>query len=174
MAPANGIWQGSFFFDPSGIESSITVSGQNARLDVGILKGSVLTSITVDDTVKIVDINKTLVFGWGTSKEESPVTIRGVPNSKTVLIDPAYVFQNDHAIGSYINVITDLTALRPRKDGTDLAIYLTSPSAARAAVEEILRSLAAAGIIVNFVVLAPTYKYIQNNPYITDDDPPSA
>jgi hypothetical protein len=37
----------------------------------------------------------------------------------------------------------------------------------------ILESLAAAGVIVKFKVLAPTYKYLIDNPYISDDDAPA-
>jgi len=172
VAPSNKVWQGSFLFDPNGQQSSFSVTGQNAKLDQIVQKGTVLTSLVVDDTSKITDEDGFIVFDWGTAREEASVRIRGVTNSKTILIDPAYVFQNDHPVGSYINIIADQKAYTPRKDGTDLAIYLTSPSNAREAVQEILKTLAAAGIILNFVILAPEYKYLQNNPYLSDDDPP--
>ena len=138
------------------------------------LAGTTKTSILVDDTSKITDVNGKVVFGWGTGLEEQPIQIRGVPNSRTILLDPAYVFLKTHPIGSYVNIISQQKAFAPRKDGTDLAIYLTSPSGARAAVEAILQSLAAAGIILNFVILAPVYKYLQDNPYISSDDLPEA
>lgn len=174
VAPANGIWQGSFLFDEDGKYSSYTVTGQNAKLDALVQKGTIQTSIVVDDTSKIEDVNGFVVFGWGTEAEEAAVRIRGVPNSKTILIDPAYIFQNDHPVGSYINIISERKAYSPRRAGTDLPIYLTSPSGAREAVQEILKTLAAAGIILNFVVLAPSYKYLQDNPYISDDNAPQA
>lgn len=174
VAPSNGIWQGSFMFDPSGQNQSFTVTGQNAKLTAAVNKGGVLTSISVDDTSKIEDSSGYLVFNFGTSGQEAVVRFRGVPNSNTILIDPSYVFQNDHLIGSYINVVSDLVPLTPNKDGSDLAIYMTSPSSARDAVEEILMTLAAAGIILNFVVLAPTYKYVVDNPYTDEDDAPSS
>src|SRR5690606_20152679 len=97
---------------------------------------------------------------------------RGIPNSKTVLIDPSYIFQFDHPVDEFINVVSDSNAYVPRRDGSDLAIYLTSPAGARSIVEEILRSLTAAGIIIRFVVLAPEYKYLIDNPYLFDDDAP--
>lgn len=168
------IWEGSFFFDPNGITTNYTVTGQNAQLDVGVSKGNILTNIIVDDTSKIEDTNGFIIFGWGTENEESPIRIRGVPNSKTVLIDPSHIFQFDHPAGSFINVLSDLKNFVPARDGTDLPIYLTSPSGARNAVEVILQSLAAAGVILNFVVLAPTYKYLCDNPYIDEDNAPSS
>lgn len=172
VAPADGIWQGSFLFDPNGTQQTFTVTGQNAQLTTGIQKNNVYTSISVDDTSKISSSNGVLVFGWGTERQEQPVKFRGVPNSRTILVDPSYIFKFDHPIDDYVNVISDLKAFRPAKDGSDLAIYLTSPAGARAAVQTILQSLAAAGIIVNFIILAPKYLYLLDNPYISEDDAP--
>ncbi len=174
VPPGNGVWAGSFLYDKDGDFSSYTVSSQKAKLDQTITKGTVLTHLVVDDTADIETVDGYLVLAWGTSKQEGPVRMRGVPNSKTILIDPSYVFQQDHAANDYVNVLATRTAYPPRKNGQDLAIYLTSPSGAREAVQAILRTLAAAGIILNFVVLAPDYKYLANNPYISDDDPPAA
>lgn len=170
VPPENGIWQGSFFYDPNGTQQSFTVTGQNARLDTGIFANNVYTSIVVDDNSSFTESQGLLVFGWGTEREEQPVRYRGIPNSKTILIDPSYVFQFDHPANEYVNVISESKAYEPTRDGEDLPIFLTSPAGARDAVEEILRTLAAAGIIVRFVVLAPEYKYLQDNPYLFDDD----
>lgn len=174
VPPANCVWEGSFFFDPAGKFNAFTVTGQNARTDTFIARNSVLTSITVDDTSKIEDPNGFIVLGLGTSNQSEPIRIRGIPNSKTILIDPSHIFQFDHPIGTYVNVLSQLSNYVPERDGSDLPIYLTSPSGAREAVEEILRTLAAAGVILNFIILAPTYKYLCDNPYISDDDAPGA
>jgi hypothetical protein len=172
IAPSNGIWQGSFMFDPNGVTQSFTVTGQNAKIQSSIVKGGVLTSITVDNTSKFLSTSGTLVIGYGTNKQEVGIRYRGVPNSNTILIDPSYIFQNDHSVGTYVNVISDTTPYAPRRSGVDLAIYLTSPSGAREVVQEILKTLAAAGVILNFVILSPTYKYLVDNPYISEDDAP--
>lgn len=170
----NGIFQGSFLFDPNGTTASYTVSSQKVVTEEAITAGSVITQLTVDDTSIIENQTGQLIFGWGTDKEEQPVGFRGVPNTKTILIDPSHVFQNTHLIGTNVNVLVEQRSLQPRKTGDDLAIYLTSPSDARAVVEAILESLAAAGVLVNFIILAPTYKYILDNPYLTSDDAPSS
>lgn len=171
--PNNGIWQGSFFFNPSGSSGNFTVTGQKATLQSAINKGDVLTSITVDDNSDFVNSSGELIFDFGLEGEEVPVAYRGIPNSNTILIDPSYVFTKDHSIGTVVNVISQKTPYEPLRDGTDLAIYFTSPSGARAIVQDILETLAAAGIVITFLVLAPTYKYIVDNPYIDDDDAPS-
>jgi hypothetical protein len=166
IPPGNGIWQGSFLFDSMGTEQSFTVSEQAAITQETLLKGNVYTKVTVDSTSKFKDVSGNLIFGWGLNSQEEPIRFRGVPNSKTVLLDPSYVFKNTQPSGTPINVLFNLTPYVPRQDGTDLAIYLTSPSDARTVVQAILESLAAAGVIVNFVILAPTYVYLIDNPYL--------
>jgi hypothetical protein len=170
IPPKNGKWQGSFVWDPNATQQSFTVSQQSANSEEAITKGNVYTKITVDSTANFTNLSGSLVFGWGLTDQEEPVKFRGVPNSKTILLDPSYVFQKDHDIGTPINVLVDQKAYKPRRVGTDLAFYLTSPSDAREVVQGILESLAAAGVIVNFVILAPTYKYLIDNPYLSSDD----
>ncbi len=172
IPPANGVWQGSFFFNPQGNIKSFSITGQSAKLDVALQKNNVYTNIVVDDTTNILNPTGSLVFGYGTEREEQPVKYRGIPNSKTILIDPSYIFQFNHPVNEYINVLFENQAFKPAKDGSDLPIYLTSPANARAVVQEILDSLKAAGITITFVILAPEYKYIIDNPYLFDDDAP--
>lgn len=170
---AQGIWQGSFFYNPTGSVETITVTSQKCNIQQTISKQSVYTSMAVDNNSSFVKTSGQVIFGFGTSLQEGPVTYRGIPNSNTVLLDPSYVFKNDHAIGTTINVISQNKPYVPRTNGQDLAIYLTSPSGAREIVQAILASLAAEGIVVKFQVLAPKYKYLIDNPYISTDDAPS-
>ena len=173
VPPNNGIWQGSFFFSPTGQNGNFTITSQKAILQQTINKGEVLTSITVDDTSSFTNNSGNLIFGFGRSNQEVPIRFRGVPNANTILIDPSFKFTQDHPIGTYVNVISQTRPLIPNRDGSDLAIYLTSPSGAREIVEGLLLTLAAAGIIIKFLILAPTYKYIIDNPYLSSDDAPS-
>ena len=173
VPPANGIWAGSFMFNPTGSEGGFTVTSQKATLGQFINKGDVKTSLTVSSTALIQNPSGFLMLNFGKGTQEVPIRYRGVPNTNTILIDPSYVFKNNHSIGETINVISALTPYIPRRDGTDLAIYFTSPSNARQVVQGILDTLQAAGIVIHFLVLAPKYKYILDNPYITSDDAPS-
>lgn len=173
VPPGNGIWQGSFFYNPSGSESTVTITSQRCAIQQTLNKESVYTSVAVDDNSSFKSPFGEVIFGFGTSSEEGPVRYRGIPNSNTVLLDPSYVFKFDHPVGTNMNVISQEKPYVPRTEGTDLAIYLTSPSNAREIVQTILESLAAAGILVTFKILAPKYKYLLDNPYITTDDAPS-
>lgn len=163
VAPANETWEGSFFFDPGGV--SYAVSGQKAETEENLIKGDVYTKVTVDDASNIPNEPGFLIFDWGKENEEQPVKYLGRPNDKTILLDPGYQFQKTHLSGTSVNVLSELSSTTPAKDGDDLPIYLTSPSGARQVVQEILRTLAAAGVIINFIILLPQYDYICGNPY---------
>lgn len=156
---------GSFLFSPNG-NKPYTITSQRANLLSAVTEGNVFTTLTVDDTSLIEAENGYLIFDFGKSTEEQPVKFLSVPNTNTILIDPAHVFKFTHAAGSTVNVITnDLKPYSPRINGNDLAVYLTSPSEARNLVQELLASLAAAGVVVNFVIKFPEYKYLCGNPY---------
>ncbi len=164
VAPSNGVWQGSFLFSPTGVP--YTVTRQVATLQQTVLEGNVVPTLIVSDADDIPNEPGKLIFDWGGDKEEVPVGYISRPNDNTLLLDPGHVFARDHFAGEQINVVLpDLKPTIPRTSGEDLAIYLTSPAGARQIVEDILRTLAAAGIIINFVILLPRYKYICDNPY---------
>ncbi len=167
-----GVWQGSFIFSPNGQTNTFTISKQNCQLQQNITKGEIYTSLAVNNNSSFTAATGDVIFDFGRDTQEGPVKYRGIPNQNTVLIDPGYVFKFDHSTGSNLNVITEKQPHTPNKSGKDLAVYLTSPSGAREVVQMILESLAAAGVIVKFKVLAPTYKYIIDNPYISTDDAP--
>lgn len=166
VPPSNGIWQGSFIFNPNGQTNNFTISGQVCQLQQVIAKGNIYTALAVNNNSSFLNGSGNLLLDFGRGTQEGPIRYRGIPSTSTILIDPGYVFKSDHAIGSNINVLHDTKSYSPNKDGRDLAVYLTSPAGARAVVQEILRSLAAAGIIVNFKILAPTYHYLIVNPYL--------
>lgn len=164
VPPANGVWAGSFLFAPTGV--SYTVTRQSCVLQQTVTEGSVVPTLTVSGADDIPNEPGVLIFDWGRKGEEQPVRYIGRPNANTILLDPGHVFEEDHSIGANINVLLpDLKPAIPRVSGDDLAIYMTSPAGARVLVQNILKTLAAAGVIINFVVLLPEYQYLCENPY---------
>ena len=160
-----GDYPGSFLFSPAG-NKPYTITSQRAQLQSGLVKGNIYTELTVDDTSNFESDSGYLIFDFGKDAEEQPVKYLTIPNTNTILIDPAHVFENDHLVGSTVNVITNsLRPHEPADSGKDLAVYLTSPSSARRVVQELLESLAAAGVLVTFIIKLPEYKYLCWNPY---------
>lgn len=165
VPPATVPWQGSFVYSTN--DNPFVVTSTKATLGQTILKGSVLNQITVDDSTPFPATGGKLVLDFGKENAEVGLTYITTPNSNTLLIDPGYSFQKTHLNGATINLLlpNQTTPYKPRKDGSDLAVYLTSPANARDVVQEILASLTAAGIVVSFLVLLPTYTYLISNPY---------
>lgn len=164
IAPANGIWAGSFFYNPNA--TNFTVTSQNARIQTPLVAGQVYTKITVDDSSKIPNSDGFLIFDFGLNTQEVPVPYISVPNSNTILLNATHTFQQNHGVNSYVNfILPRQVSYTPATDGHDLAIYLTSPVDARNIVEALLQNLVAAGVVINFVVLLPDFPYITFNPY---------
>ncbi len=168
-----GIWRGSFLFNPTGTDINFTITSQRCNIQQAIQKDQVYPGIAVNDSSSFTSASGELIFGFGTATQEGPVKYRGIPNSGTILLDPSYTFKFDHSSGEAINAISQRSAFSPNKNGKDLAVYLTSPSGAREIVQAILESLAAAGIFITFEILSPKYKYLIDSPYISSDDAPS-
>lgn len=171
--PAGGVWAGSFFYNPNGSAGTFTTTSQKAVLNQVINKGEVYTALTVTGASNFLLPSGQFMMNFGMETQEVPIRYRGIPNSGTILVDPSYVWRSNHFPGESINVISKQEPYSPRKTGVDLAIYMTSPSGAREVVQRILDKLKAAGIVIHFLVLAPKYKYILDNPYISEDDAPS-
>lgn len=166
IPPATIPWVGSFMY--STFQQPYVVTANKAILDQTILKGSVLSQITVQDTSQLDPLGGELVFDYGKENEEARVKYITITNANTILIDPGHVWTQTHQPGSEVNRLLDgqITPYAPRKNGDDYAIYLTSPANARAVVQELIKTLAAAGITIRFIILLPEYKYLFSNPFI--------
>lgn len=164
VPPANGVWVGSFIWKRSGAPYVITST--KSTLLAPIVTGDVLSQISVASTADF-PASGILGFGFGLNSEELGIPYFSIPNSNTLNIDPGYTFQKTHTTGSVVNVIQNANtpAYRPRIDGSDYAVYLTSPANARSVVQALLLGLAAAGITVRFKVLLPKYTYLFTNAF---------
>ena len=182
-AEIRDIWQGAFIFDPNGSQTPFTVTGQSAEI-LGdnisgtrqLAAGQVYPRVDVDpDTNTLPEESGLAVIGFGSSTQEpSLVRYRGKASESIIELDPSFVFTKNQVSGTSINIVSNASPFVPDRTGGAYPIYLTSSTEARVVVENILTGLAAAGVIVNFVVLAPSYKYLIDNPYLTDDDAPLA
>ena len=165
VPPSTTPWQGSFLYSTQ--DQPFLVTSTKAVLEEAVLQGSVIPQITLSDTSPFPTTGGDLIFNFGKSNQEVWVKYLTISNDKTMLIDPGHSFAETHLVGSEVNLIssTQMTPYVPRTNGDDLAVYLTSPANSRVLVQEILESLTAAGITVSFLILAPTYKYLIDNPY---------
>lgn len=86
----------------------------------------------------------------GNVPEDVPFISRKVGDNTKILIDPDYVFQNDHAPGERVNLLARQTA--PRVSGLDYAFFINDTDALRNAFFNILRRVKVTGCKLVFIV----------------------
>jgi hypothetical protein len=134
-------YPGSFIPDAT---TSFTTTKQRGVLGQTITAGTVAANLNMQDASGIPDAPGYVVFNFGFPNQESLIKYFGRPNNSTILIDPAYIFTFDHAVGELINVIAT-PYQKPNKDGT----------AARILAQEIVESIIAAGVVINWTIVGP-------------------
>jgi hypothetical protein len=72
-----------------------------------------------------------------------------------LIIDPSYIFQKVHAIGTNISLVSQGYAYEPAKDGTDYQFYATDIVSGRIYAEELIALVSATGIRVVITILYP-------------------
>jgi hypothetical protein len=127
-------------------ESALTTE----PLDVG--SDSILF---VDDSSEFPDEEGFLIIGLGTSHEEGPVPYISKPSSTTLRINPAYKFKNTHPIGTDVALVAETKPASPNADGTDTPFFLTDSVAGRLYAEELIKQVAATGIVILIYILYP-------------------
>lgn len=163
--PTSGLsWVGSFMYDPAG-GAPYTVTSQRATLVTPLVKGQVYTDITVTGANNLPNAPGYLIADWGLNTQEEPIPYLSIPNSNTILLNPAYIIKETHLAGAQLNFLSALSPLIPTTTGSDYPIYVTDPTSARETVQELLSQVAAAGVIVTYDLLLPEYVYFKVNPY---------
>lgn len=142
----------SYVFDPIG--QLFTVTGIKTELAAVVSTGSVQTSISVANASSFPNRPGRLLFNFGRSEQEGPVSYNSRPNNSTLLIDASHIFQNEHSVGRSVNYISDTPTI-PRLTGDDYAVYVVGTEEARAAAQRLIRQLLAAGVVVRFIIEFP-------------------
>lgn len=99
------------------------------------------------------------ILDFGTSNEEGPIKYFARPNANTLIIDPSHVFTKTHSSGSNVRLIRSLEATQVAFDGTDYAAYVTGLAEARTILQNLVRKVVAAGIVVRFIITFPEYAF---------------
>ena len=144
-------YPGSFVPNPT---QAFTVKSQRGVLGQTITAGQIVPTITMTDASGIPNAPGLLVFGYGTTSQESLVKYFGRPNNTTLFIDPVYTFTKSHTSGETINVIVS-PYQKPRTNGADYSAYVVGVSAARILAQQIVASITAAGVVINWTIVGP-------------------
>jgi len=120
-----------------------------------IIDASTENIIFVDNASEIPDDQGSLIFGFGTSKEEGPVPYLSRPSSNSIIISPIYNFKFVHDVGTNISFVEENAPYTPNPNGSDYSFYLTDEVSGRIYAEELIELVKATGIRLSIVVLFP-------------------
>ena len=95
-----------------------------------------------------------LMFEYGTGNQEGPVPYIATPSGTTILISPTYTLQKVHLAGSSVSLVTR-GAVSLTQTGSDWPFYITDVSSGRVYAQDLIESVVASGINVNYDILYP-------------------
>lgn len=133
--------------------------------------GTISQAINAGSSVKILNTNVNnistaggyLIFDFGLTTQEGPVRYLYRPTDDTIALDPSYVFQFNHSIGSAVGQIDNRGPHIMSGTGAEYAPYITDPSQAIAVIETLIKSVKSAGIFINFLIRFPEQFYALYN-----------
>lgn len=159
--------KGPYLWDEN---SDFVLSSLTANLSAEIKAGTTQRNIQVTGN-DIPNEQGRLIFDFGTEKQEGPVRYFFKPSSSSLALDPSYVFQHTHDVGSSVTMIRRQGGIRFSGFGTEVAPYITDPAAAREVLEELMQELKSVGIFINFLVRYPEFFYATIDTYRSGVDP---
>lgn len=139
-------------------KADFVLSSYTSKLISIIKAGNTYRSIAVEEN-DIPNEEGSLIFGFGTEKQEGPVRYFYKPSSHTIATDPAYIFKFTHDVGSTITKINKRGGIQFKGDGSEIAPYITDPAIAREVLKELMEEVKSVGIFLNFMIRYPELYY---------------
>lgn len=160
---------GPYMYDT---KAPFVVSVNTATLvNNSITAGSILTNIEVSKPNTIPNQPGYLIFDYGLETQEGPVKYLYKASEGVVFLDPSYVFQHSHAIGSGIDAIRKKGPQIMSGLGKEMAFYTTDPGAVRGILEDLIKDVKSVGVYLRFLVRFPKQYYSDYDVYGKTEDP---
>lgn len=150
--------------------ADFVLSSLTADLTAQIKAGSTKRTIEVT-TNNMPNEAGRVIFDFGTEKQEGPIRYFSKPNSTALALDPSYVFNFTHDIGSSVTMIRRRGGIKFSGLGTEFAPYVTDPAAARIVLQDLMQQVKSVGIFINFLIRYPVNYYSTVDLYKSNVDP---
>jgi hypothetical protein len=146
---------GAYIWDQA---APFVLSSDTATIGANIQAGKIVRLITIGPNNLPADGGQ-IVFDYGLNTQEGPVRYLYKPTANTIALDPSYVFQKNHALGSSLTRILKNGPHIMSTRGDEYPPYITNPSDARFILQDLIRSVKSAGIFVDFLIRYPEQFY---------------
>jgi hypothetical protein len=150
--------------------ADFVLSSLTADLTTEIKAGTTKRNIQVT-TNEIPNEQGFLIFDFGTEKQAGPVRYFFKPNATSLALDPSYVFEFTHSVGSSVTMIRRRGGIQFDGFGSERTPYITDPAAARLVIQELMQELKSVGIFINFLIRYPEFFYATIDTYKSGIDP---
>lgn len=140
------------------ISAPFVLSADTATAVDEILAGKVVKLLEVSDNT-IADEEGYLVFDYGLNNQEGPVKYLYKATSNIIALDPAYTFQQNHDANCSVIALSHKGPHLLDNHGSEYAPYITNPPDARVILQNLITSVASAGIFIDFLIRYPVQLY---------------
>lgn len=147
---------GPYMWSP---DAAYVISSLTSKIQSEIKAGNNVRTLPIEAVNNIPNQEGFVVFDFGTEFEEGPVRYLYKPTTGTLQLDPAYVFKQNHEVGSSITVIRRRGAHVMSGLGSEYPAYITDPAVARRTLQELMKQVKSAGIFLEFLVRYPEQLY---------------
>lgn len=152
----NPAYPNSYVYD---LNNSFTLTSRRATLNQNISTNDLIVNLIVNDAAGIPNEEGHFIINFGKANQEGPIPYKGRIDNQELIVDPLYIFKNDHLIGDIINYVASTSAYIPRKKGQDYPIYVTGTEEALLEAQKFIEKLKAVGVVLEWVVKKPQYRF---------------
>jgi len=152
------------------LSADYVLSSLTGQIEFEINAGQIVRTLEINDDNNIPDGDGYVIFDFGTSFEEGPVRYLYKPTDGSLQLDPAYIFQYDHEVGSSVTVIRNRGPIIMSGAGLEYPPYITNPAVARTVLQDLIQEVKSVGIFLEFLVRFPEQLYATLDVYESDNE----
>lgn len=146
------------------LDAPFTLSADTSTTVSNIVAGKTYKLLSLN-TNDIPDGPGYIVIDYGKNNQEGPVQYLYKAAEDILAIDPSYTFQQFHDANASVVAVSKLGPHIPTGLGNEYPPYLTNPPDARKLLQELITSVASAGIFIDFIIRYPVQLYGTINVY---------
>lgn len=139
--------------------AAFVLSSLTSDIQLEINAGQNVRTLPIASVNNIPDEEGFVIFDYGTEFEEGPVRYLFKPTSESMQMDPAYIFQFDHTVGSSVTVIRNRGPIVMSGAGLEYSPYITDPAVARIVLQDLIQEVKSVGIFLEFLIRFPEQLY---------------
>lgn len=146
------------------LNTPFTLSADTSTTTTDIIAGKTYKLLVLGNN-NIPDGPGYIVINYGQNNQEGPVKYLYKAADNIIVLDTSYAFQQFHSSGASVVAVSKLGPHILSGDGSEYPPYVTNPPDARKLLQDLIISVASAGIFIDFIIRYPNQLYGTINVY---------